>query len=284
MRYFLHSFRIFERLGKLPRKTEHRGGTTKKPDLYKDWNWPKPIPKDLFKDSFGGTDYQWMILSQGRTGTHVHHDPHLTDAWNALISGHKVKTKTFCNLSRKMYKESANFSFLKYWAILPNDVYAEHYECSEICSDKFDDLYSATWFSHVLPQLRNETWFGKKVIETVQGPGEVIYMPHDMGHAVLNIDENVSVTENFLQVRVRTLSDSTFFILMSSNVSLQVNVLDELSKYFAYKLNVVQYDNPDSAKRVWRNLMQRDLPDGPEKTYAKEMYKQVRNVKPARYL
>ena len=64
----------------------------------------------------------------------------------------------------------------------------------------------------------------------------------------------------------------------------QVNVLDELAKYFAYKLNVVQYDNPDSAKRVWHNIMQRDLPNGPEKTYAKEMYRQVKNVKPTRYL
>ena len=63
-----------------------------------------------------------------------------------------------------------------------------------------------------------------------------------------------------------------------------MNVLDELAKYFAYKLNVVQYENLDSAKRVWRNLMQRDLPEGPEKIYAKEMYKQVKNVKPTRYL
>lgn len=66
--------------------------STEKPDLFSGWSWPKAIPEDLYKNTFGGSDYQWIIMSQPKTGTHVHQDPDLTDAWNALLYGHKVKT------------------------------------------------------------------------------------------------------------------------------------------------------------------------------------------------
>lgn len=35
---------------------------------------------------------------------------------------------------------------------------------------------------------------------SLQGPGDLIYLPHDVVHAVLNLDENVAVTENFMTV------------------------------------------------------------------------------------
>ena len=34
--------------------------------------------------------------------------------------------------------------------------------------------------------------------EFVQGPGETIYMPGNLAHAVLNVEDSVSVTENYL--------------------------------------------------------------------------------------
>ena len=55
-----------------------------------DYEWPSSIPIDLYGPTFGGSDYQWLIMSQPKTGTHIHHDPELTDAWNALLYGHKV--------------------------------------------------------------------------------------------------------------------------------------------------------------------------------------------------
>ena len=36
--------------------------------------------------------------------------------------------------------------------------------------------------------------------EFIQGPGETIYMPGSLAHAVYNIDDNLSVTENYLLV------------------------------------------------------------------------------------
>ena len=42
--------------------------------------------------------------------------------------------------------------------------------------------------------------YGQTLIEFVQGPGEVIFLPHGLTHAVLNIHDNVAYTENFLYV------------------------------------------------------------------------------------
>ena len=35
------------------------------------------------------------------------------------------------------------------------------------------------------------------VREFIQGPGETLYMPGNLAHSIMNIDENVSVTENY---------------------------------------------------------------------------------------
>ena len=36
--------------------------------------------------------------------------------------------------------------------------------------------------------------------EFLQGPGETIYMPGNLAHAIMNIDDNISVTENYFLV------------------------------------------------------------------------------------
>ena len=42
--------------------------------------------------------------------------------------------------------------------------------------------------------------YGQTLIEFVQGPGEVIFLPHGLTHAVLNVHDNVAYTENFFYV------------------------------------------------------------------------------------
>ena len=90
------TIRVFERMGVAPRRPPAEYVSTHKPDLFADWEWPKPIPKDLYKEAFGGSDFQWIIMSQPQTGTHIHHDPEVTDAWNALFYGHKVQPLIIC--------------------------------------------------------------------------------------------------------------------------------------------------------------------------------------------
>ena len=87
--------RVFERVGTPPRRMQQRGNNTHKPDLFNDWSWPKAIPEDIYRPTFGGSDYQWIIMSQPSTGTHIHHDPEITDAWNALLYGHKARKEVY---------------------------------------------------------------------------------------------------------------------------------------------------------------------------------------------
>ena len=42
--------------------------------------------------------------------------------------------------------------------------------------------------------------YGQSVKEFVQHGGESLYLPHGYGHAILNIRDNVAVTENYLFV------------------------------------------------------------------------------------
>ena len=115
-----------------------------------------------------------------------------------------------------------------------------------------------SWYSYVLPQLRKKTWYGQRLIETIQKPGEIIYVPHGQGHSVLNLDENLSVTENFLAV----------------------SAMDELAKFYAYDWSPFHFDSQKASHRVWTNLMNRDLEDKVQKAFAREMLKQVRLIKP----
>ena len=49
-----------------------------------------------------------------------------------------------------------------------------------------------------MPQLRHLSWYGQTVREVNLGPGETLYLPSGFPHAVFNLEDNVSVTENYL--------------------------------------------------------------------------------------
>ena len=89
---------------------------------------------------------------------------------------------------------------MQHWVILPTDVNIGELECDKDCSSGHHSMFRDRWYEHILPQLRGLKWYGKGVIESIQGPGETIYVPNTMPHAVLNLDENMSVTENFMPI------------------------------------------------------------------------------------
>ena len=44
--------------------------------------------------------------------------------------------------------------------------------------------------------FRNRKFYGKSVVEGIQHPGETLYMPHYINHAVYNLDQTVAVGDN----------------------------------------------------------------------------------------
>ena len=120
------------------------------------------------------TDYQWLSLSQADTGTVIHQDPVYTSTWNSGISGAKI------------------------WALLPLDVgpIDSNLDCSTKCSkDKQKDMSLWSWFIHILPQLEDRKWYGRTPMSFTHGPGDTLYLPPNIPHAVLTLEDSVSVTE-----------------------------------------------------------------------------------------
>ena len=143
-------------------------------EIFAKFEKPPPIPSDIYSKVGYQNDLNWVIASNKNTGSHVHQDPDLTGAWNYLING------------------------LKWWVVFPRGFDSDDLQCDPSCSN--GETETGSWFTHILPQLRNKTVFGHTIWEGVQYPGESIYLPFEMPHTVHNLEDNVAVTENYLFV------------------------------------------------------------------------------------
>ena len=83
-------------------------------------------------------------FSQADTGTSLHLDPDYTVAWNTVLSG------------------------VKLWSVLPLDmipVSPDQFSCQPSCSQvREGEISIESWFSNILPQLMNRSWYGRKPI------------------------------------------------------------------------------------------------------------------------
>jgi hypothetical protein len=137
---------------------------------------PPPMPDDLYARTKYDNDLAWIIMSAQSTGSQLHKDPDHTGAWNLLLTGRK------------------------WWAVLPYRAMIDDFTCDTSCSHESwkDGSMAYTWFKHILPQLKDKKFYGKRVVEFVQQPGDVLYLPNGMPHTIFNIDDNVALTENYL--------------------------------------------------------------------------------------
>jgi len=136
---------------------------------------PNPIPSDLYGPAQYNNDLGWIILSEKASGSNLHQDPDLMGAWNLLLIGRK------------------------WWAIHPAPLHLSNINCNGECSHNVNEAQSTfSWFHHVVPQLRRQRFYGSSLIEFVQEPGDALYLPHGMPHAVYNLDDTVALTENYL--------------------------------------------------------------------------------------
>lgn len=132
--------------------------------------------EDIFEVLGAGhrPDFRWLIVGPTRGGTPWHVDPNATSAWNALLSGRKR------------------------WALYPPDhvppgVHVQRDAGGRIVA--FDaPLSPVAWFAYVYPHLSD----ADKPYEVLQHPGDVVYIPAGWWHMVLNVEDAIAVTQNFV--------------------------------------------------------------------------------------
>jgi len=105
--------------------------------------------------------FRWVIAGPKRSGCSLHIDPLGTSAWNTLIVGKKR------------------------WIMFPPHTFKNE-----------DDLMGdagASWFINEYPKLKD-----KYHIDVIQNPGETIFLPYGWWHIALNIEDTISITQNFI--------------------------------------------------------------------------------------
>lgn len=133
---------------------------------------------DVFADAHGFSlvgekrrpPYRWFLMGPKRSGTCVHVDPLGTAAWNALLVGSKRWVLFEPGTSREVVKGTTLY--------------------------KGDDE-PINYFADILPQIR-QTFPHARRFEFLQKPGETVVVPPGWWHAVINLEDTIAITHNFV--------------------------------------------------------------------------------------
>ncbi|CAN6479936.1 unnamed protein product [Victoria cruziana] len=145
------------------------------PGLLKEYSVPHLFQEDLFEvlEKDKRPPFRWLVIGPERSGASWHVDPALTSAWNTLLSGRKR------------------------WALyppgrVPSGVTVHVNE--EDGDVNIETPSSLQWWLEFYPLLPEH----EKPLECTQLPGETIFVPSGWWHCVLNLENSVAVTQNFV--------------------------------------------------------------------------------------
>eukprot|EP00698_Gefionella_okellyi_P002532 TRINITY_DN12376_c0_g1_i1.p1 TRINITY_DN12376_c0_g1~~TRINITY_DN12376_c0_g1_i1.p1 ORF type:complete len:467 (-),score=66.88 TRINITY_DN12376_c0_g1_i1:41-1390(-) len=161
----------------------------KAPAMAAEYSVPEYFREDLF--SLLGEqrpNYRWLIIGPARSGSNFHIDPNCTSAWNAVIRGAKK------------------------WILFPPQVSPPGVYASEDGADVASPFSLMEWFVN----FYNAAVSGPvKPVECICRAGEMIFVPRGWWHAVLNLEDSVAITQNY--VSGRNLSEVCRFLREKSD-------------------------------------------------------------------
>lgn len=135
---------------------------------------------DLFR-LLGGyrPDFRWIIAGPRRSGSGWHKDPNMTSAWNTVLGGSKL------------------------WLMLPPECPPPGVYVTADEAEVTAPLSLAEWvhgFYDETKRLHGPRSMGGdgRLLEAVCARGETVYVPSGWWHAVINLDECVALTQNFV--------------------------------------------------------------------------------------
>jgi hypothetical protein len=125
-------------------------------------------------------DHRWLIAGPRRSGSAFHKDPNASSAWNALVRGRKA------------------WVFYPPGSTPPGVVVG-----GEFGSDVATPASVMEWYVDFFAQHRRRLRAGgaDAPLCGVQEPGDVVFVPAGWWHQVLNLEDSVAVTHNFVSPR-----------------------------------------------------------------------------------
>ena len=123
-------------------------------------------------------DYQWMILGPRGSGSIFHIDPNQTNAWNVCIKGSKK------------------------WVFYPPGTTPPGIATSPDLADVTIPLsigeYLLTFWTYHQEVKRETRGLRQRPRECVVGEGELIFVPHGWWHMVVNLEDTIALTHNYV--------------------------------------------------------------------------------------
>lgn len=142
--------------------------------LLDDFSPPEVFQEDLFQYLGEGArpPFRWILLGPRRSGSSIHIDPCSTAAWNTVISGRKR------------------------WVLFPPGTPRHILKPASWLSARRSEAID--WFLHFAKDIPPQLPAHQQPMEVDCGPGDTIYVPPNWWHTVLNLDDTVAVTQNFV--------------------------------------------------------------------------------------
>eukprot|EP00050_Salpingoeca_kvevrii_P013581 m.29581 g.29581 ORF g.29581 m.29581 type:complete len:509 (-) comp5111_c0_seq2:77-1603(-) len=144
----------------------------KAPALGAEYTTPEYFAEDFF--SVLGSrrpNYRWLILGPKHSGSTWHIDPNATSAWNAVLHGRKK------------------------WIMYPPGAIPPGVHPSDDLSEVTSPVALLEWFTQFYAETKHTP---VKPVECVVEAGEVIFVPSGWWHTVVNLEESIAITQNYV--------------------------------------------------------------------------------------
>ncbi|KAK8229571.1 hypothetical protein HDK77DRAFT_382896 [Phyllosticta capitalensis] len=118
-------------------------------------------------------DSRWMIMGPARSGSTFHKDPNATSAWNAPLTGSK------------------------YWLVFPSSASLPP-PPGVIVSEDSSEVTAPLSIAEYLLSFHELARATPGCREGICHAGEILYVPSGWFHLVLNLEESIALTQNFV--------------------------------------------------------------------------------------
>jgi hypothetical protein len=172
-------------------------------------------PTQDYFELFGSDrpDHRWIIMGPKRSGSTFHKDPNGTSAWNSIITGRK------------------------YWIMFPPTVSPPGVYTLNGGEEVMSPFSVAEWFLSGYYQQAKET---PGFNHAICSPGQTMYVPSGWWHLVVNLDQGIAMTGNFVpRPKLGVVLD--FFKNRPNQISGFKNLSDNMYELFIEKLR--QHDH-----------------------------------------